>query len=72
MLFSKRLRSTMAAYSGEFPTPTADAFCEVHPQLMARSVLRLFYSPRRRMHPDAKTKFVEPDLAPLPRIVRDD
>ena len=70
--FLRLIAATMAAYSREFPTPTADSFCDAHPQLMTRSVLRLFYSRRRRMHPDAKSKFVEPDLAPLPRIVRDD
>jgi hypothetical protein len=36
---------------------------------MTRHVLRLFYSPQRRMDPRAKTEFVEPDLVPLPRIV---
>ena len=29
-------------------------------------LLRFFYSPERRSHPDAKTVFIEPDLAPLP------
>jgi hypothetical protein len=32
--------------------------------------LRLFYSPRRQMDPRAKFQFVEPDLAPLPRLTR--
>lgn len=59
---------TMRAYGGTFPTPTADAFCDAHPQLMTRHALRLFYSPARPMHPDAKTRFVEPDLAPQPRV----
>ena len=36
---------------------------------MTRHALRLFYSPQQRMHPRAKTEFVEPDLTPLPRIV---
>jgi hypothetical protein len=36
---------------------------------MTRHALRLFYSLQRRMHPLAKTQFVEPDLAPLPRIL---
>lgn len=27
--------------------------------------------PERRILPEAKTRFVEPDLAPLPRIVGD-
>jgi hypothetical protein len=70
--FLHLIAATMAAYSRDFPTPTADAFCDTHPQLMTRSVLRLFYSPQLRVHPDAKSTFLEPDLAPLPRIVTPD
>ena len=67
--FVRLVAATMAAYGEAFPTPTADAFCDAHPQLMTRNALRLFYSPQRRMDPRAKTEFVEPDLSPLPRIV---
>jgi hypothetical protein len=35
---------------------------------MTKHALRLFYSPNRRTHPLAKTAFVAPDLAPLPKI----
>jgi hypothetical protein len=66
--FMHLVAATMQAYGEAMPTPTADAFCDTHPQLMTRNVLRLFYSPQRRMHPDAKTRFVGPDLAPLPRL----
>ncbi len=61
----------MSAYGQTFPTPDAESFCDTHPQLQTRHVLRLFYSPERRMHPLAKTQFVEPDLAPLPKIPED-
>ena len=61
--------ATMSAYGGTHPCPNADAFCDTHPQLMTKHALRLFYSPQRRMHPLAKTQFIEPDLAPLPRVV---
>lgn len=61
--------ATMSAYAGTHPCGGADAFCDTHPQLMTRHALRLFYSPERRAHPRAKTEFIEPDLAPLPRIV---
>jgi hypothetical protein len=54
------IAATMQAYESAIPTPTADAF----------HVLRLFYSPRRQMDPRAKFQFVEPDLAPLPRLTR--
>src|SRR5947209_4095263 len=32
----------MRAYEDEFATETADAFCDTHPQLMTRHILRLF------------------------------
>jgi hypothetical protein len=67
--FLHLIAATMSAYGEAMPTPTADDFCDMHPQLMTRNVLRLFYSPQRRMDPSAKSEFVEPDLAPLPRIV---
>lgn len=67
--FVTLVAATMRAYGGTFPAADADAFCDTHPQLMTRHALRLFYSPARRMHPDAKARFVEPDLAPLPRIL---
>lgn len=58
----------MHAYGKVLPTADADEFCDMHPELASRHVLRFFYSPERRMHPDAKAHFVEPDLAPLPRL----
>jgi hypothetical protein len=70
--FLHLVAATMAAYEEALPAPTADAFCDAHPQLMTRHALRLFYSPQRRMDPRAKIQFVEPDLAPLPRIVPPD
>ena len=66
--FLHLIHATMRAYSKVFPTPDAEAFCETHPQLLTKHVLRLFYSPERRLHSDAKTRFVEPDLAPLPVV----
>ena len=67
--FLHLIAATMHAYGQSHPTTGADHFCDTHPQLMTRHALRLFYSPQRRMHPLAKTEFVAPDLAPLPRIV---
>jgi len=63
------IAATMQAYGQAKPTPDGNAFCDTHPQLMTPYALRLFYSPGRRMDPLAKTQFVEPDLAPLPRIL---
>ena len=64
------LAATMAAYGAVLPTPDADSFCDTHPQLLTKHVLRLFYSPQRRMQPDAKTQFIEPDMTPLPTAKR--
>lgn len=64
--FVRLVAATIAAYGAVFPTPDADSFCDTHPQLLSKHILRLFYSPERRGHPDAKTRFVEPDIASLP------
>jgi hypothetical protein len=66
--FMHLILATLNAYGQTFLTPTADAFCDIHAQLMTRHALRLFYSPQRRMDPRAKTQFIEPDLAPLPKL----
>jgi hypothetical protein len=67
--FLHLIAATIAAYNQTHPTTTADHFCDTHPQLMTRHALRLFYSPQQRMHPLAKTRFIPPDLAPLPVIL---
>lgn len=64
--FVQLVHVTMQTYGRMFPTPDADSFCDTHSQLMSKHVLRLFYSPERRMHPDAKASFVPPDLTALP------
>ena len=64
--FLRLVDATMRAYGGVMPTADSHAFCEMHPQLLHKHILRLFYSPQRRMHPQAKTQFVEPDLTALP------
>jgi hypothetical protein len=66
--FLHLVAATMQAYGEAFPTPTADSFCDAHPQLMSKHILRLFYSPQQRMHPLAKAQFVPPDLTALPRL----
>lgn len=59
--------SVMKNYDRVFPVDNSRDFCETHPQLLSKHILRLFYSPERRMDPRAKQEFVEPDLAPLPK-----
>jgi hypothetical protein len=68
--FLQLIAATMRSYGPLLPTGTADKFCDTHPQLMTRHVLRFFYSPERRKDPRAKTRFLAPDLASLPRIGR--
>ncbi len=48
------------------PAESSLAFLEAHPELSQRKTLRLFYSRDRIVSWQAKTEFVEPDLAPLP------
>lgn len=64
--FAILVATTMSVYGDLFSTPDADSFCDAHPQLLSKHILRLFYSPERRGDPDAKFRFLEPDLAPLP------
>jgi hypothetical protein len=69
--FIRLIYAVMQAYGKAMPTADSEAFCDMHPQLLHRHVLRFFYSPERRMHPDAKTTFVPPDLTDLPRLEPD-
>ena len=65
--FLHLVEAVRQAYGELYPANTAAEFCDLHPERMNKHVLRFFYSPARRGHPDAKTRFIEPDLAPLPR-----
>ena len=67
--FVHLVAATAAAYKHTHRVSTAEEFCDMHPQLMNKHVLRFFYSPQRRMHPLAKTTFIEPDLTALPKII---
>lgn len=66
--FLHLIQSTMRAYGQVFPASDSQSFCDIHPQLMCKHVLRFFYSSARRMDPLAKTQFMEPDLTPLPEV----
>ena len=68
--FMHLIAAVNTAYSSTFPTPDADSFCDTHPQLLCKHILRLFYSPERRSDPNSKIEFVEPDLCPLPAVIR--
>ncbi len=64
--FLRLIQRVDHAYDSVFPSHSAQDFCDTHPQLLSKHVLRFFYSPARRLHPEAKTRFIEPDLTPLP------
>jgi hypothetical protein len=66
--FMTIIAATMQAYGNTYPTRDSEAFCDTHPHLLHKHILRLFYSPERRMLPEAKHSFVEPDLTALPRV----
>ena len=66
--FMRLIHVTMVAYDPVFPVETADQFCDTHPHLLQKTILRLFYSPRGRDPEREIDSFVEPDLAPLPRL----
>ncbi len=66
--FMHIVHATMQAYGELFPVKTADEFCDIHPHLLQRSLIRIFYSPDGR--PDLaaeKTRFIEPDMCDRPR-----
>lgn len=63
MAWLRLVEMVLAEYG---PEKDGDTFCDAHPELMQKKSLRLFYSKERFMSVEAKTTFVEPDLAPLP------
>jgi hypothetical protein len=68
--FAHLVAATASVYAHTHRVSNSEEFCNMHPQLMSKHVLRLFYSPQRRMDPLAKTTFVEPDLTVLPQFPR--
>lgn len=49
------------------PQNSSDEFVDRHPHLLCSTLLRLFYSRTIWQEQDCKTRFVAPDLAPLPQ-----
>lgn len=50
---------------------SSEAFLEKHAHLLARRAMLFFYSRDRLMSAEAKARFIEPDLAPLPKSARE-
>lgn len=59
-----KILDAMIAVHG--PEEDATAFLDKHTHLHSKVLLRLYYSRDRILTWDAKRRFVEPDLAPLP------
>jgi hypothetical protein len=49
------------------PAENSDAFVDKHTQLLSKRALLFFYSRDHIMSAEAKQRFVEPDLSPLPK-----
>ncbi|HKR56825.1 MAG TPA: hypothetical protein VJS20_11015 [Gemmatimonadales bacterium] len=60
------LRVVHATIRGQDPSASSLEFLEAQPHLRVRTLLRVFYSKARILLPEAKTKFVPPDLGALP------
>lgn len=48
------------------PSASSEEFWSANPHLWARTLPRLYYTRGRILTPDAKARFVPPDIAPLP------
>lgn len=66
--FLRLIFATLNAYESIFTTSDSDHFCDTHPHLLSKTILRLYYSPEKRGLPETKTQFVAPDLSSLPKI----
>lgn len=62
------LRLVFAAQQKTGPHDSSEQFCQSHPELLSKYVLQTFYSSERLMTMEAKARFVEPDLRPLPSV----
>ena len=65
------LRLVNVALDQSGPAASADVFLERETQLLNSKALRFFYSRARLISWQAKAEFVEPDLAPLPRTIKE-
>jgi hypothetical protein len=59
-------RVVAATLRAHGPATDFDAFAAANPHLLAKTLLRLYYSQERMRVSEAKSTFVAPDLAPLP------
>jgi hypothetical protein len=62
------MRLVFAAARQAESCTSSEEFCDQHPELLNKLVLRQYYSPDRMMSMTAKKEFVTPDLLPLPLV----
>jgi hypothetical protein len=58
----------VAAHRERWPAATFDGFLERNPQLLDSGLLGHFYSPELLASPEARTRWVTPDLHALPAL----
>jgi catechol 2,3-dioxygenase-like lactoylglutathione lyase family enzyme len=61
--WARLVESTIGAHG---PTSSFEDFGAANPHLLQKTLLRLYYTRARILSEDARSRFVEPDLAPLP------
>jgi hypothetical protein len=66
--FAHIIAAMIEAHNGTLGIKDSNSFCDAHPHLLQRTLLRLYYTRERIMTPEAKAGFVEPDLGPLPTL----
>jgi len=64
--FMHLVYSTLCQYGA---SESSGQFLNEHSQLNSKRILLLFYSRNRIMSAEAKDRFIEPDLAPLPKAM---
>lgn len=64
--FARIVSVMIKAHNEPLGITNSEGFCEAHPHLLQKTVLRLYYTRSRIMTAQAKAEFVEPDIGPLP------
>jgi len=64
--FARIIASMIAAHNETLQITDSTSFCDAHPHLLQKTLLRLYYTRQKVMTMEAKAAFVEPDIGPLP------
>jgi hypothetical protein len=63
--WARLIHCTLAVHG---PVSSFNEFIAANPHLLHKSLLRLYYTRARILSTEAKSRFVDPDLAPLPDV----